>query len=132
MRKPAILPLGKILQKYWTFSVPLCFFALLIIFLPFRQAFWMDSDEGINLMKAQMLLRGYSLYSEIWSDQPPLLTYLLAGLFSLLGARENAGRILVLIFSSEYSRSMATGKQRRWDLPSARTDTTLRPIRRSE
>jgi MFS family permease len=57
----------------------------------------MDPDEGINLEKALLLLRGYRLYDDIWSDQPPILTHLLTIVLRLFGLRVNAGRLLVLL-----------------------------------
>jgi 4-amino-4-deoxy-L-arabinose transferase-like glycosyltransferase len=58
-----------------------------------------DTDEGLNLIKAMLVGRGYSLYSQIWSDQPPVFTYLLAWWFKLTGPSVTAGRVLVLGFS---------------------------------
>ncbi len=58
-----------------------------------------DTDEGLNLIKAMLVGRGYSLYSQIWSDQPPVFTYLLAGWFKLMGPSVTAARVLVLGFS---------------------------------
>ncbi|MCI0521110.1 MAG: hypothetical protein L0Z70_12755 [Chloroflexi bacterium] len=75
------------------------FFLAVYFFFPFRDVFWMDADEGINLVKAQMLLRGYSLYGDIWSDQPPLFTYLLAFVLNLR-MEAALGRTLALLFSS--------------------------------
>jgi 4-amino-4-deoxy-L-arabinose transferase-like glycosyltransferase len=43
---------------------------------------------------------GYPLYSEIYNDQPPLFTYVLAAGFNVFGSDVNIGRTLVLIFSS--------------------------------
>jgi hypothetical protein len=31
-------------------------------------------------MKGALVANGFSLYSDIWSDQPPVLTFFLAGL----------------------------------------------------
>jgi len=58
-----------------------------------------EFDEGINLMKARLFAEGYSLYSAIWSDQPPLFTLLLAGAIRLAGRSVTAGRTMVLLFS---------------------------------
>lgn len=71
----------------------------MFLFFPFRNVFWMDHDEGINLVKAQLVLRGYGLYTDIWSDQPPLFTYLLAVAFRFFGQRVNVGRALVLVMT---------------------------------
>lgn len=75
------------------------FLMSIFIYYPYRQVFEMDPDEGINLIKALLVEQGYSLYSEIWSDQPPIFTYLLAIVFRILGNNVNAGRTLVLFIS---------------------------------
>jgi 4-amino-4-deoxy-L-arabinose transferase-like glycosyltransferase len=62
--------------------------------------FEFDEDEGVNLIKGMLVAHGYSLYDEIWSDQPPLLTYAFAGIFQLGGPRVETARFLVLVFSS--------------------------------
>ena len=59
----------------------------------------MDLDEGINLVKAQMVLRDYPLYSQVWSDQPPFLTYLLAVILHFFGMEASVGRVLVLLLA---------------------------------
>jgi hypothetical protein len=58
----------------------------------------LDKDEGVNLMKARLVADGYRLYDPIWSDQPPLLTYLLAGLERVNGPSLVAARALMLAF----------------------------------
>lgn len=57
--------------------------------------YW-DSDEGINLMKARMVQLGFELYREVWADQPPGLTLLLAGAFDVLEPTVAVARGLVL------------------------------------
>ncbi|MBV7331484.1 glycosyltransferase family 39 protein [Chloroflexi bacterium TSY] len=59
-----------------------------------------DYDEGINLMKSMLLKRGYLLYSEIWSDQPPLFTALLSWTFTLFGETVKTARLLSMTLSS--------------------------------
>ncbi|HET7009783.1 MAG TPA: glycosyltransferase family 39 protein [Anaerolineales bacterium] len=81
-------------------ALPLAVVLLILLFFPFRFRIEFDADEGVNAIKAMMVLRGYRLYGDIWSDQPPLFTYLLAGWFQLLGLRAAAGRLLVLLFSA--------------------------------
>ncbi|MEZ4659143.1 MAG: glycosyltransferase family 39 protein [Caldilineaceae bacterium] len=51
-------------------------------------------------MKALLFQRGYALYTEIWSDQPPLLTAMLAGWFAIVGDSVFAGRVLILAFAA--------------------------------
>lgn len=80
--------------------LPLAFFALMLLFYPFRETFEMDLDEGGTVMKALLVARGYPLYSQVWSDQPPLSTYLLAACIRIFGPDVDAGRILVLSLST--------------------------------
>ena len=74
----------------------------------------MDHDEGINLVKAQMFMRGYPLYSEIWNDQPPAFTYMLAGDFHFFGMKANNGRILVLLLACGLIWAMLQYLQQVW------------------
>lgn len=81
-------------------AVPLVSFILIVGMGTAFRVFQYDTDEGLNLMKAALLARGYSLYSQIWSDQPPVHTYLLAGLFRLTGASAQVARVLTAGFSA--------------------------------
>ncbi len=90
-------------QLWWKavhLALPLVFLTTMFFFFPFRQRFEFDLDEGLNAMKALLVARGYPLYSQVWSDQPPLLTYLLAACFRIFGANIDAGRVLVLLLST--------------------------------
>jgi len=51
-------------------------------------------------MKASLVMKGYPLYEQIWSDQPPLLTYILVGVMRLFGTQVNTARSLLLLLSS--------------------------------
>ena len=86
--------------QLWYIAVPFVFLVIMIFFFPFRGKFQFNSDEGVNLIKAMLVDQGYSLYDEIWSDQPPLFTHLLTSVFRIFGYKVGAGRFLVLIFSS--------------------------------
>lgn len=86
-------------NQTWILGICLFYFAAMFLFYPFRTAFWLDHDEGIELSKAMLVLRGDHLYTSIWDDQPPVLTYLLAGVFRLFGLRINLARTLVLILA---------------------------------
>jgi 4-amino-4-deoxy-L-arabinose transferase-like glycosyltransferase len=44
-----------------------------------------DRDEGFTLIKAWLFGRGASLYSQIWSDQPPMMTILLMLVIKVFG-----------------------------------------------
>jgi hypothetical protein len=45
---------------------------------PLKETFEYDPDEGVNVIKASLYSKGFSLYDEIWSNQPHLLTYILS------------------------------------------------------
>ncbi|MFI5366582.1 MAG: glycosyltransferase family 39 protein, partial [Candidatus Binatia bacterium] len=70
-----------------------------LVAVPFRRIFEFDTDEGINAIKALLVDRGYLLYSQIWDDQPPLLTYLLRWWCRVVGWETYNGRVLVLLFA---------------------------------
>lgn len=59
-----------------------------------------DYDEGINLMKALLHMRGYDLYGDVWNDQPPLMTVTLSALFSWVGVDVAAARVVVMLLSA--------------------------------
>jgi hypothetical protein len=67
--------------------------------LPLGQAVELGADEGFELAKAFLRYQGFRLYSEIWSDQPPLLTECLNALFRAAGPSILAARILTVAFS---------------------------------
>lgn len=92
-------PRGRLGKEVWILGVCVIYFASMFLFYPFRTAFWLDHDEGINLSKAMLLLHGDHLYSNIWDDQPPVFTYLLAGVLRVFGLRINVARTLVLILA---------------------------------
>lgn len=90
---------GKIIKSTtWHLLIPLLFLVVVMRFYPHRQQFG-DVDEGINVMKAMLVVKGYSLYEDIWSDQPPLFTHTLAFVFRFLGFRVTVSRFFVLLLS---------------------------------
>ncbi len=83
----------------WHILPPALYLVFSLRWYPYWSLYWIYSDEGFNLIKALLVSRGYSLYSQIWSDQPPLFTQLLAILFRINGPGVYASRLLVLLFS---------------------------------
>jgi hypothetical protein len=81
-------------------GVPLLFFAIAFWIMPIADTLQFDPDEGIELAKATLYSKGYSLYDPIWNDQPPLLTVLLAGWLKNFGSQIVAARLLILGFSA--------------------------------
>jgi len=76
------------------------FLVFIFSYFPFREKLQFDTDEGLNLMRSMLVVRGHSLYSEVSSDQPPLFTQILALLFRVAGFEVNPARSLVLLFST--------------------------------
>src|ERR1035437_1426486 len=85
--------------------------AMLVLFyalLPLGSALEFGGDEGIELIKGFMCSKGFALYKDIWNDQPPLFTVLLAAGFkafgpSLLAALLIAAGLSLLLFGVVYS-----------------------------
>lgn len=80
--------------------IPIIFLALMFWRSPHLVSADFDYDEGINLMKAMLYHQGYSLYTDIWSDQPPLLTAILSWWFALWNVSVAAARLLIMFFSA--------------------------------
>jgi 4-amino-4-deoxy-L-arabinose transferase-like glycosyltransferase len=90
----------RLLQQITPVLLVIAFIAVVYLYFPFRNRLQFDGDEGINLMKASLVMKGYPLYEQIWSDQPPLLTYTLVGAMRLLGTQVNTARFLILLLSA--------------------------------
>jgi Dolichyl-phosphate-mannose-protein mannosyltransferase len=58
---------------------------LIYSFLPLASALEFGDDEGFEVIKPFLCMKGFSLYKEIWSDQPPLLTVVLTWAFRMWG-----------------------------------------------
>lgn len=66
-------------------------FFLLQGLIPLGRVVQIGADEGFELAKVTLVSQGHKLYSEVWNDQPPLHTFLVAQAIKhlppLLGAR---------------------------------------------
>jgi 4-amino-4-deoxy-L-arabinose transferase-like glycosyltransferase len=80
--------------------VLLSLFALLQCLLPLRTALQIGGDEGFELAKATLCLKGYHLYTDIWNDQPPLHTFLLTQILKHVSTSVLGPRQLTLAFAS--------------------------------
>jgi len=86
-------------------TILLSAFLLIQSFVPMRTAVQIGADEGFELAKATLCLKGYQLYTEVWNDQPPLHTFFITQILkhvspSILGPRLlTTGFILVLLTS---------------------------------
>ena len=81
-------------------GVPVIFFLCAYWLMPIAEMLQFDPDEGIELAKVTLYSKGYRLYDQIWNDQPPLLTVLLAAWLQLFGHSIVAARLLILTFSA--------------------------------
>ena len=79
--------------------LPVVLFFAMVAAARWWRVYQLDSDEGFNLMKGALVANGYSLYSEIWSDQPPVLTFILAAVHRVFPFDVDAARTAVLAFS---------------------------------
>jgi hypothetical protein len=82
-------------------------FCVLYSALPLGTAVEMGGDEGFELSKGALYSRGFVLYKEIWSDQPPLLSVLLGRAFAWFGPSALVARLLaagfgLLLFGAFY------------------------------
>ena len=77
---------------FWVWVVVLSLLALgvwQVLSIPALRT--VDPDEAINLIKARTLGGDARLYGNLWSDQPPLLTMLAAGVYRVLGVGPDQG-----------------------------------------
>ncbi|MDZ8051616.1 MAG: ArnT family glycosyltransferase [Aulosira sp. ZfuVER01] len=85
----------------FNFIIPASFVIFTIYFMPIQQVFQFDSsDEGIELIKATLHLDGFSMYTQVWNDQPPLFTVILASWLGWFGKSIYSARLLTLSFST--------------------------------
>jgi hypothetical protein len=80
--------------------VPVLFFICVYGLMPIADTLQFDPDEGIELAKVTLYRQGYTLYEQIWNDQPPLLTILLAEWLRIFGDGIVAARLLILSFAA--------------------------------
>ncbi len=82
-------------------------FVVLQALLPLRTAILIGADEGFEVAKATLLIKGCKLYTEIWNDQPPLHTFLLTEVLrhfpsSMLGPRLVTSGFAMLLLASVF------------------------------
>jgi len=82
-------------------------FVLIQSLVPLRTAIQIGADEGFELGKATLSLKGYHFYREVWNDQPLLHTFLITEVLkhlssSVLGPRLVTAAFAVLLLSSVF------------------------------
>ncbi len=70
--------LGEAAARHGWLTFPLLFAVFVSVLCPWWSVYEFDVDEGFNMAKAVLVANGFRLYADVWSDQPPLLTWLLA------------------------------------------------------
>lgn len=67
-------------------------------FLPLGKAFSFSNDEGFEVIKPFLYNKGFILYKEIWDDQPPIFTILIATAFKFFGTSILSARLVTAGF----------------------------------
>ena len=85
-------------HDHWIVAV---LFPLFLCLLgPWWDIYQFNHDEGMNLATAALIAEGYDLYGEIWSDQAPLVSYLLSAVHMLTGGSVPLARASILGFGA--------------------------------
>lgn len=92
--------MSKLKQVFISLLVPISFIVFVIYTMPIKEQFQFNNDEGLNLLTAFMYSHKFSLYTDIWHDQPPIFPIILSSWLTLFGHSAFTARILVLIFSA--------------------------------
>jgi 4-amino-4-deoxy-L-arabinose transferase-like glycosyltransferase len=100
------------LARSHPFLVAIAFFIVIVLIGRWAAAFQYDTDEGLNLIKAVLVSRGYRLYDPIWSDQPPVYTLVLAAVFKVFGTSLTAARLTSAAFGALLIGSVCSLLQR--------------------
>jgi hypothetical protein len=77
----------------------LTLFLVLQSLLPLRTAILIGADEGFEVAKATLCLKGYKLYTDIWNDQPPLHTFVLTEMMRHLSSTMLGPRLITSVFA---------------------------------
>ncbi len=94
-------------RNIWGLAAVIVGIASLYLLLPLGTALQFGGDEGYQLITSFLMSKGFVLYKEIWSDQPPVFVLLLDWAFkmfnpSILAARLLAASFGLLMFATFY------------------------------
>ena len=64
-----------------------------------RTSVQIGADEGFELAKATLCVKGHHLYTEVWNDQPPLHTFLVTEILKHVSSSVLGPRLLTVAFS---------------------------------
>lgn len=93
---------GRGLRGYRIIFVLLSLLATFLIvacFIPLGATVQIGADEGFELAKTTLCLKGHHLYTEVWNDQPPLHTFLITQILKHISPSIVGPRLLTIAFS---------------------------------
>ena len=64
-----------------------------------REPYALDYDEGVYLISARMIMAGYTMFTSVFSAQPPAFLETLALAFRLFGDTLTIGREVMVFFA---------------------------------
>jgi 4-amino-4-deoxy-L-arabinose transferase-like glycosyltransferase len=73
---------------------------LLYSHVPLGTAFAFSTDESYETLKPFLCNQGHLLYKEIWNDEPPMFTVILASAFKLFGTSILTARLVVVTLAA--------------------------------
>lgn len=91
---------SRLFQRLDGLGIAILFVSVCCLSLPIANTFQFNPDEGIELAKVGLATQGYRLYTDIWNDQPPLFTLVLAQWWQWWGSSILASRLLTLTFAT--------------------------------
>lgn len=107
------------------YLLPALYAVWMVFFSGSLHAFELSADEGVNLIKAWLVVQGYPLYDAVWSDQPPLFTHLLACTLHLAGPAVLLPRALMIVASTVFLAGVGRHLRTTAGLPHALAAQTI-------
>lgn len=95
------------LLRPWLLCLPVLLLIVVGWLLPLRTAVQIGADEGFELGKATLCLKGHQLYTEVWNDQPPLHTFLITQVLRHVSPSVLAPRLITVAFAGLLLLSVA-------------------------
>lgn len=86
-------------KEHWGLGLVIVLLVLIYVQLPLGTAFAFSTDEGFEVIKPFMCNHGYVLYRDIWNDQPPVFTVLIAAIFRTFGTTMLNARLTTVCYA---------------------------------
>jgi len=108
---PSSLPLAAARTPLIALVLLLAVFVLLQCAVRLSTTIQIGADEGFELAKATLCLKGHHLYTDVWNDQPPLHTFIITQVLkhvspSVLGPRLVTTAFTLLLLTSVFLISL--------------------------